>query len=932
MNLDSFLIAYIIFTIVLVIIMMVTVFSIVKQYKNKQDSAAKEREIKRKISFSFTLTVTFILMFFAVVYTSRMLYNESISSLYGECEDKVSNIAADLSDYLNTTESVLWVTGDSADQMYQNGSDLETLHDYLRVETQNQKEKFDKNFMGFYAVFDGVFMSGIDWIAPDDYDPYERDWYKAAKEADGDVALVDPYLDAQSGDVIISASKLLSDKKNVVSLDVSMNRIQETVQEININGNGYGMIIDKKGNIVSHKDPALNGKNCKDIFEDDSFINAVLETKNGRTEIVIDGFRYTIFVNEVLDQWYTIVLVKNMELLSDIHIQLITNIGVYLIILLLIAFFYYLSYVNEKSASEVMEELIISKQKQEYESKVLKLEKSAADDANKAKSRFLADMSHEIRTPINAVLGMNEMILRETESDSIKEYAGNIKSSGRALLALINTILDFSKIEDGKMEIAPVDYSSVDMIHYLQNSIAERAASKKLKFIVDVDKSIPKMLHGDDMRVSQVINNLLTNAVKYTKEGEVRLTFNNNGCKDNEIYLYVEVKDTGIGIKEEDMSKMFESFERLDVEKNRNIEGTGLGMSIVMRLLSMMGSELHVDSVYGVGSTFSFEIKQGIVDETPIGDSYEEISEGSKKSNAGNSYQESFRAPDGHILFVDDTKMNLTVATNLLKKTLLNIDTAISGDKALELCDKHKYDVIFMDQRMPGMDGTETLHQIKRKKSSQNIDTPVICLTADAISGARDRYIAEGFSDYLTKPVEGSELERMLLKYLPEGKIVKNIDDVRVGEEAEVEEKEEENDIIEKFTEAGVDTEAGLRYSQNDVEMYVSVVSEYVKEYNEKRSNLQKALDEENWKNYAVFVHSLKSTSKMIGVTNIFEEAAEFEKAANEEDDDFIRNGHDDLMEKYERKVRKLADILGIDISEAKDASEDEEIFEFLPQ
>ncbi|MBQ2183389.1 MAG: response regulator, partial [Lachnospiraceae bacterium] len=806
------------------------------------------------------------------------------------------------------------------------GASTDIIHDYLRSETYSQQVKFDENFMGFYAVIDDVFMSGIDWIAPDDYNPYERDWYKAAVKADGDVAIVEPYLDAQSGDIIISFAKLLSDKKNSVSLDVSLNHIQETVEEININGNGYGMVIDKNGDIIAHKDATLNGQNCSDVFEDDAFLNAVLTTRNGRTEAVIDGYKYTIFVNEVLNQWYTVVLVKNMELFSETKVQLIVNVGVYLIIFFLITFFYYMSYMNEQSANQMMEELVISKQKQEYEAKVLKLEKSAADDANKAKSRFLADMSHEIRTPINAVLGMNEMILRETESESIKEYSENIRSSGRALLSLINSILDFSKIEDGKMEIVPVDYSVVDMIHYLQNSIAERAAAKSLALIVDVDPSIPKTLHGDDMRISQVIMNLLTNAVKYTKTGEVRLTVKNSGITDKDLLLYVEVKDTGIGIKEEDMPKLFESFERLDKEKNRNIEGTGLGMSIVTRLLSMMDSSLSATSKYGEGSTFSFVIKQGIVDETPIDDTFIKLTEGSTAKRE-NTYHESFTSPNGRILIVDDTKMNLNVAKNLLKKTLLNIETALSGDEALTLCASKKYDVILMDQRMPGLDGTQTLHLIREQFEGYNIDTPVICLTADAISGARDRYLAEGFSDYLTKPIDGGELEKLLLKYLPEDKIEKGENQITFNLESD-RTSTEENSFIDRIKALGIDTDTGLSFCRNDADMYKNVLLEYIKEMPERTDKLKNCFENSDWKNYAVYVHSLKSTSKMIGATNLSEKALKLEEAANREDSDFIKENHADASDGYRNLASKMADIFGIDLS----ANDTEDIMEFLPQ
>ena len=421
--------------------------------------------------------------------------------------------------------------------------------------------------------------------------------------------------------------------------------------------------------------------------------------------------------------------------------------------------------------------------------------------------------------------------------------------------------------------------------------------------------------------------NLLTNAVKYTKTGEVKLTVKNSGISDKDLLLYVEVKDTGVGIKEEDMPKLFESFERLDKEKNRNIEGTGLGMSIVTRLLSMMNSHLSATSKYGEGSTFSFVIKQGIVDETPIDDTFIKLSEGSMIKGE-KAYHESFTAPEGRILIVDDTKMNLNVAKNLLKKTLLNIETALSGDEALSLCATKKYDVILMDQRMPGLDGTQTLHLIKEQFEGYNIDTPVICLTADAISGARDRYLAEGFSDYLTKPIEGSELEKMLLKYLPAEKVEKGENQITFDLESEKESPKEDSFMI-KIKELGVDTNTALTFCQNDADMYKNVLSEYVKEMPERTDKLNSCLENSDWKNYAVYVHSLKSTSKMIGASELSEKALKLEEAANREDADFIKENHAEVSDGYKDLATKMADILGIDLSE-KD--KDDDIMEFLPE
>ena len=383
--------------------------------------------------------------------------------------------------------------------------------------------------------------------------------------------------------------------------------------------------------------------------------------------------------------------------------------------------------------------------------------------ASRAKSRFLAQMSHEIRTPINAVLGMNEMILRESEDENILEYAGNIDSAGKTLLNLINSILDFSKIEDGKMEIVPVKYDTASLINDLYHSIIQRADAKGLEFVIDVDETLPCTLVGDDVRISQVIMNLLTNAVKYTEKGSVMLSIRATERNEGKVQLSVFVKDTGIGIRDDDMVKLFESFERLDEVRNHNIEGTGLGISIVKNLLDMMGSQLHVESEYGVGSVFSFVIQQEVFDETPIGD----YKKRQKDSIAHKDKESVIQAPNARILVVDDNDMNLKVARNLLKLCGIRPEEAGSGAQTIELMRQNTYDIVFLDHMMPGMDGIETLQRVKEEKLVPG-NTVMIALTANAVVGARETYLAAGFHDYLSKPIELRHLVEKLQEYLPE--------------------------------------------------------------------------------------------------------------------------------------------------------------------
>ena len=395
----------------------------------------------------------------------------------------------------------------------------------------------------------------------------------------------------------------------------------------------------------------------------------------------------------------------------------------------------------------------------------------AAEAANKSKSQFLSNMSHEIRTPINAILGMNEMILREESNSTILEYAENIRTAGNTLLGLVNDILDFSKIEAGKMEIIPVEYALSSLLNDLVNMIQSRADKKGLKFQINADKNLPSELFGDEIRIKQIATNILTNAVKYTEKGSVTLTVTFKEISDNTIKLCFSVKDTGIGIKPEDIKKLFSAFERIEEKRNRAIEGTGLGMNITQRLLNMMNSQLDVHSVYGEGSEFSFEVEQKVINWHALGN-FEESFRNALSQHK--KYREKFTAPNAKILVVDDTVMNLTVVKGLLKQTKIQIDTAESGYEALKLIAQNKYDILFLDHRMPGIDGIETLHRMKELAGNLNKNTPTISLTANAISGARKMYIDAGFNDYLTKPIDSEQCRLKKFKLSPMMKAIQS--------------------------------------------------------------------------------------------------------------------------------------------------------------
>ena len=636
--------------------------------------------------------------------------------------------------------------------------------------------------------------------------------------------------------------------------------------------------------------------------------------------------------------------------------------------------------------------------------------KEQAQTANRVKSDFLANMSHEIRTPINAILGMNEMILRAEKDEAIYEYASSVHTAANTLLTLVNDVLDFSKIESGKMEIIPTEYELGSLINDSYNMIAESLEKRGLAIEVQCDESLPRILKGDEVRIRQIFTNLLSNAVKYTEQGRVKITVKGI-ANENEFRLILQVEDTGIGIRPEDIDKLFHKFERLDVIKNHNIQGTGLGLSITGQLVELMHGEIRVESTYGAGSCFTVSLPQQIVDNSPLGRI------GEYHSTVKTRYHESFHAPATEILVVDDVEMNLILVRNLLKQTQIQIDTALSGEQCLKMCSRKHYDVIFMDHMMPEMDGIETLARMKKMLDSPNKNTPVIMLTANALTGMREEYLRQGFQDYISKPIQGGRLESLLLKYLPGDKVrvnsdlakqpaqkndqssilvvdddsmnlylaekilkehgytvvkaasgeecleyftqgdaglilldieMPNMNGLDVLKQLRANEKTAQIPVIflsstENMEQMGdsmqyvygmvhkpflpdtliqavartfrqqkgllerlsfLDTQSGVQYCAQSEEVYEKVLHSYLDSAN--AETIDEYYRAEDWKNYQIAVHALKSKSLSIGASELGESARELETAVREERLDYVRENHEEVISGYRNLLRLL--------------------------
>ena len=817
---------------------------------SRDDARADEKAEKKRINltekgqrfFRTLIMIMLVVTMLTSIFLSSYLY---ISSASAKMLEEAGEYSYQINNWVTEQESIMNMFVNSISANPEMLKDYDGMVKYL--------DEITRHYPGISATYiaNPAFTHGHPmvmnngWVPAEDYVEEERQWYIDALAAD-DYNITEPYYDARTGEYCITFSKAVyagSGKQflGVFAVDFYLD-VLTNILSSNQAENGYAFLVDKDGQVIDHPNPDYRVYNDKFVNISDLPYSDVYNTSKNTIRPIKDydgKLRMCLVINDEISD-FSIIVLKDIWMMYG---------GVIQYALLYLVLFSICIFAVNTLITRMM-------QRQNQANEDLKKAASAAA-ADRAKSSFLARMSHEIRTPINAILGMNEMVLRENRDEAIEEYALNISSAGNTLSTLINEILDFSKIEDGKIEIIPVKYETASMIGDLVNIISDRAAGKGLSLELHIDPEIPAYLYGDDIRIKQIITNLLTNAVKYTEKGSVQLTVKQTGenADSDDVTLYIEVRDTSIGIREEDMEKLFDSFQRLDEQRNRNIEGTGLGIPITHNLLLMMGSRLEVNSVYGQGSSFSFTLRQKRIGEEKLGQFDIHHRAGLRR----NQQEPYLYAPEARILIVDDNKMNLTVAAGLLKRTGIVPDTALSGKECIELVKKNKYHIIFMDHMMPNMDGVETFN-ILRGDGLIGSDTTVIAMTANAVTGAMDTYLSYGFEGYISKPIAPDKLEDELKKHLPEALVSYRRDEDKKGEtpeqeaelrpEQDTKPKEEAPPIMQKadFPDncGFLDTALGLSYC-GDVELYRDMAQMFRSE--SKLGEIEKFYQAKDWQN-----------------------------------------------------------------------------------
>lgn len=898
---------------------------IISQKENKKeekktekiDDQARFMRHMGSLATSVLLLLILVVILFAsylVVRQGRITMNNRTDAYYGELQKWVSsrkNTMDMMANMLEADSSIL--------------NDYDGCVEYLNTIAKDY-EGISLIYVGNAQAENSIIMSD-GWTNNGNYVVQAYSWYANARSSREGYEISSVHYDMDSREYVITFSEELMDAKGqfvgVLGIDFNVSDLIATLESMYTDYE-YAFLVTNSGTIMNHPNEEYQISYRDTVSIDDSVYSRLQSQEKMRA---------------IFDYDHSLVMCDHREeAVSGFQIYVVRSWGsIYGTIVIASTLFVSLIIFSVILVTKIWKRVSVWR---EQTNQKLEVAVDEAYEANQAKSRFLAQMSHEIRTPINAVLGMNEMILRESEDMSILDHAKDIKQAGKTLLLLVNSILDFSKIENGNDEVVLIKYSTKELIDNLISEIRPLANEHHLELIADIDDMLPSKLYGDRVRIMQVVINLLTNAVKYTPQGSVTIKMSGAYQENGDYLLHVSVKDTGIGIRDEDRGLLFTSFQRLDMEKNHSVEGTGLGLYIVNHFLEKMDSKLNLDSVYGEGSNFYFDLVQGVIDETPIGS---ETGENSKEKEKQIQY---LYAPNAHVLVVDDNQMNRKVALALLKRSEMKVDLAESGEQCLSMLKTQSYDIVLLDQMMPGMDGIETLGQIRNQNLLPD-GIPVIVMTAHAISGAREQYLEAGFDDYVSKPIDSAVLEETLIRWLPKDKCqmktveedqdarsksvntvhnvtenkpaISDAGEVEVEAENKVEyraESEKEinaetestlnsrifrHEMLNKLAQAlpDIDLESGLTSCGLDEDFYVEILKEFSQL--EIGTELQKFYEGDDSKNYTISIHGFKNNAYSVGLAELGDLAFAMEESSRSGLSEELFSMQQKLLEDYSR-------------------------------
>jgi len=868
-------------------------------------NAAMQYIKHKRLLFSqilFTVIAFLLMVILSYIYVSNIVHD----GIARNTESVFTYAQAQFENDLHESENALGSFGRSIRSMIINGSDMEKLTnftydmaDFFHTARVNVKGA-DEMVEDLFAYIEGLpgdseVLSGFGWKFPEGANPADRPWYQGAVAADGKVAVSTPYKSLRSEELVITFSQAIFDDDGhriaIVGLNMQISEIGENIVNIALHSGGYGMLIDPNLIIIAHANPDFVGL---DIYNDDLPLMVFLDEIAAGIDIVAESFvnwkdeETIIYLRQLPNSWYIGLLTPRGPYYQSVNDMMLI-----------------LSLLGAGLAAALIVFLI-----------QIDKAKDRASEESKQKSAFLANMSHEIRTPLNAVIGLSELVIETDEWGEENKYRlEQINNAGRTLLSTVNDILDISKIESGKFELVPVTYDIPSVLNDASSQSIMHMGEKPIEFKMNISEELPTKLYGDELRIKQILNNLLTNALKYTREGTVELTVD---CvrEGDSVWLTFKVSDTGIGIKQENMALLFNDYAQMDLAANRKIVGTGLGLSIAKRLVELMEGQITAESAHGKGSIFTVRVPQKHVTDELIGP---DIVESLKNFHYSEDKRRSFSAtkrlslPYARVLIVDDVVTNLDVAKGLLKPYQMEVDCVTSGWEAVEAVynEDVRYNAIFMDHMMPGIDGIEATRLIREIGTGYARNVPIIALTANAIVGNEEIFLNKGFQAFVSKPIEISRLDAVIREW------VRDKDEEKrylrqAGHETSEAAQESDIDLMSFRDDVyGLNIEKGLRRFSSDTDAYISVLHSYARNTVPLLDTvLEKSVNREQLKEYETIVHGVKGSSSGICAEIVADLAAALEDAAVAGDHDFIAANNTAFVETAKKLISDIEHLL----------------------